>query len=464
MKKIIAALCFSAVSAFALDVPLTLFPLENYPQSLSRWLPPDSPDYDKPLVSASYQKARTEDFYQHVYGEKSPWGSAYIEQQFQENDFNALETKMMDKYDNQFNTGHGVGYAENFRPHPVEWSRKIRKNIVFDDLTSGKYDSSKRGIAISNLHVRILPTDDLWLYSPTIAGEGFPFDVLQQSALWAGTPVYIVTQTKDKAWDFILTSSYYGWVHSEQIATVSDRFVKTWQANAHAATAAIVRTKTPVVNNEGAFQFYGYVGAVFPLLQKDAQQFTVLIPSRNEEGSAMIRYAKVASDDMAVIPLPATRHQFVNVMSTLLNRPYGWGGMYFYSDCSQELKSLFTPFGFWLPRDSKPQISAIKSIDLGQSSLDERLTYLKEKGHPLMTVVYIGGHVFLYTGNAQWQGDQVPIIYQQIWGMHPAGVNTRSVIGKTAIIPLLKEYPENNQWQSLAGRKLFQVGFLDEWP
>ena len=29
--------------------------------------------------------------------------------------------------------------------------------------------------------------------------------------------------------------------------------------------------------------------------------------------------------------------------------PYGWGGMYFYNNCSAELKSLFTPFGFGYP-------------------------------------------------------------------------------------------------------------------
>ena len=34
---------------------------------------------------------------------------------------------------------------------------------------------------------------------------------------------------------------------------------------------------------------------------------------------------------------------------------YGWGGIDGGRDCSSTIKDLLTPFGIWLPRDSKDQ-------------------------------------------------------------------------------------------------------------
>lgn len=81
------------------------------------------------------------------------------------------------------------------------------------------------------------------------------------------------------------------------------------------------------------------------------------------------------------------------------------GSAFFFNDCSQELKSIFTPFGIWLPRNSGQQAQLDSTLDLSKHNLDERLSLLKEKGHPLMTIIYIRGHVMLYLGNKirKWQ-------------------------------------------------------------
>ncbi len=73
--------------------------------------------------------------------------------------------------------------------------------------------------------------------------------------------------------------------------------------------------------------------------------------------------------------------------------------MYFYNDCSAELKSLFTPFGVWLPRHSSAQVYAGKMLDMSKDNEEQRLTYLIEKAHQLITLVYIGGHIVLFIGN-----------------------------------------------------------------
>ncbi len=46
--------------------------------------------------------------------------------------------------------------------------------------------------------------------------------------------------------------------------------------------------------------------------------------------------------------------------------------------------------------------------------------------------------------------------------MTPAGVNTRIVIGESVFLPLLLQYPEIPNIQSLAAKQYFQVIYLDQ--
>jgi cell wall-associated NlpC family hydrolase len=89
----------------------------------------------------------------------------------------------------------------------------------------------------------------------------------------------------------------------------------------------------------------------------------VLIPITNAYHNAKINFAKLKSKDATVMPLKATPHNFSTIISKLLGRPYGWGNMYFYNDCSAELQSLYTPFGIWLPRNSAAQKEIGKMVD-----------------------------------------------------------------------------------------------------
>mgnify|MGYP006431171763 CR=1 FL=1 len=191
----------------------------------------------------------------------------------------------------------------------------------------------------------------------------------------------------------------------------------------------------------------------------------ILIPELGKKGLAITHTAIVAKTTMTKMPLPATRHNFAKIFKTLVNRPYGWGGMYFYNDCSQELKSLFAPFGFWLPRQSSDQTSSGKMVDMSEANAEDRISYLEENGRPLMTIVYIGGHVFLYVGNYTDPNSQASpevIIYQNIWGLKPEDGSSRVVIGGSVFFPLLNQYPEDTSLVSLADKKYFKIAYLDE--
>lgn len=470
-KKYIAVmLFFITYSVYAADQDvISVFPLDNYDQTISTWIKPSDASYDKPLLSAEMQQKRLDLFLEHYFGDYSPWNQHYINQILQTppaDGLKAVEISLINLFDNSSKTGDVIGYGENFRAYDKDWITKIAKNIniaQFDDLV---YQPDNRGIAIENLHARALPTDDPFFYSYKIAGQGYPFDNLQMSALWVGTPVYIVAETTDHAWSLVITPEYIGWVKSQGIARADAAFVSQWSTAAKNKLAAITQTQTSIVTEKGRYLFSAYVGSVFPATTYE-DELELMIPVADEDGYAEIQNVYVSSQQAAIMPIAATPHHFANIMHTLINRPYGWGGMYFYNDCSQELKSLFTPFGIWLPRNSSEQVTAGKMVDMTAETPEKRLEYLMQNGQRFLTLVYIGSHIILYVGNfpnPHKNASMMAMTYQNIWGLKPTPSTRRAVIGKSVLFPMLLQYPEDSTLGSLAGKNYFQIALLTELP
>lgn len=458
---IIFSLTVYAASCSSQENLISLFPIENYDQVVSHWIKPDSPDYDQSLLTEDMAKQHVGRFYNHYFGEVSPWNASYVSQILQLTDEDSIQTvekSVIAHFDNEGKLVNEIGYGENYRPHDKAWINAIAENINIAQFNQLYYQATQRGIAIDNLAARTLPTEDMHLYSYTIPGQGFPFDNLQVSALWAGTPVYILGETRDKAWVLVLTPDYIAWVKSTGIAKVDEQFVSVWTMAAKSKLGAITQTKTSVITTSGDYLFTAYVGAVFPAI-KNEDKLTLLVPAVKDH-HAVIKHAVLASNQAAVMPLAATPHRFANVIDSLIGRPYGWGGMYFYNDCSAELKSLLTPFGIWLPRHSSEQVKVGKMVDMSATSAEQRVAYLKENGKRFLTIIYIGGHVVLYVGNSSGNA----MVYEDMWGLSPNPPSRRSVVGKSVFMPLLLQFPEDASLVSQAGKKYFQVSYLNEWP
>ena len=120
------------------------------------------------------------------------------------------------------------------------------------------------------------------------------------------------------------------------------------------------------------------------------------------------------------------------------------------------------PFGIFLPRNLLPQSLSGKRIDLSHYSTNERLNYLMKYGKLFKNLVYIKGHIMLSVGNADWHGRTVPIIYHNIWGLRPVAPQSRSIIGQSVFLPLLSQYPEVPELESLASKPLFIITYLDQ--
>lgn len=458
---------------------ISLFPIQNYDQKITSWIKPSDIDYDKPLLTSAQQKIRQAEWYDHYYGNRSPWSPHYVRQIFSTTSPQNLKSGIQEKinfYSNKDKLENQIGYGANFRPYSDEWIAAVERNINLKQFDVSHYDLSKRAIAIDNIKGRQLPTHEVHFYNHQSAGEGYPFDNLQAAVIWAGTPLYILGETEDRAWSLILAPSFIAWVKSMEIARVDEGFIKTWQTQAKSKMIAITKTNVPIKDSENnLYRFSGYIGMVLPgKIEKN--EFHMMIPVSDDKRQARIHHAVIPKQYGVVLPLlPSPRH-FVSILSELIGRPYGWGGMYFYNDCASELKNLYTPFGIWLPIHSSDQVNQeqylINKVDLSNANLETRLDYLMHHGHKFMTIVYIGGHVFMYVGNYADPKDpsqkMFVLSYQNMWGLRPNNANPskdrRAVIGKAVLFPILKKYPEDKTLTSPADKKYFQIGYLDEFP
>jgi hypothetical protein len=462
---LVGLLLFSTQFVYGVEVPIYAFSLNPYSQEVSDYISPEHPQYKQSLISLDEQTQQLQEFSRYYYAsdEKglSPWSQALVEKVLSM--VLTQENAVLTEFDNQLSDQqhHGI----NFKLKPKNWlsGLKTKMNLEGLELT---YHAEQRAILVQNTQARVLPDEAPDFHHFSLPGSGFPFDNLQLSTLYAGTPVYVLHETAARDWALVLSPhAFFGWVKTSDLAYVSSGFVQSWQVLAKNGLMAVTETEASIQDAQSRFQLIGYIGAVFPLSKDKGAEAEIYVPVRNDLGLAKLKQVLIASKAVTRMPLSFSAEHLSVLLKSLQSRPYSWGGMYFYNDASSELQHLFTPFGIWLPRNSVQQSNMPAVLDLSSLDRDERVKHLKSQGKPLMTLIYVGGHVGLYTGiktKGAFAGEA--ITYQNVWGLSPASGDKRYVIGESVFLPLLKQFPEQPDIQSQADRKYFKLVFLDRLP
>lgn len=332
-----------------------------------------------------------------------------------------------------------------------------------------------KGIIVSNTALRALPTALPHYANPKLPGEGYPFDYLQYSSLWVGTPVFVSHISKDRNWLFCETAFVSGWVPTSDVTFVSDAFIMRWQAM---PLGAVLADNLPISSQNAApgstsYSSPGYAnpvgtagrGSKFALrlgtlLPFDGKE--LLLPIGAPDGAATWRGLTPPAGSVGAFPVPISAGQIAALGNQMLGAPYGWGGIDYNRDCSSLLRDLFTPFGLWLPRNSSKQIKEGQYTDISHLSPAQKEGMLKSRGVPFLTLLGMPGHVALYIG----QYGNEPAIYHSIWAARlryengGKGENSgegRLVIGKVAVTSLQPgaEYAEVQNAGTLIKR--FQI-------
>lgn len=325
------------------------------------------------------------------------------------------------------------GFRENLNP----WTEKDW-NLLAQNADYSNFPSMEQyAITLERVSVRLAPTYDPNFKSANKPGNSYPFDEFQQSALAIGSPITILHISQDKQWYFIKTISFPGWVDVKSVAFIEEEFYQTWHDSSFAA-----------IIDDSVFLENGVqlnIGTVLPLSEKSLHtqsvedKIHVLLPVRSQSSYAQIKELVLTQDQAIAMPMPFTPKNVAMLGNTFMHQPYGWGGLYGNRDCSSMLKDLFTPFGIWLPRNSKAQIHSGTYLDISKNNNHKKKEIILHEAIPFQTLIYLPGHIGLYVGDVNGN----PLMFHNVFGLRTED-NGRLILGKTLVTSLepAKEFLE----------------------
>ena len=397
-------------------------------------------DPNEALISEQAQKKLSQLFLQHYF---SAWHPPFVTKQFCITANNA-HCQDISHYEAQYisDLKNNHVYDVNYNLYPPAWAEKINENMDLSHFPNINCGDHCLAITTNNTAVRELPTLDPAYASIKKAGEGYPFDNLQDSNLWLGSPLQIIQQTKDKKWYLVKSAAVFGWVKASDVAKVDAPFIRRWEQSPLSVTTSL---KTSLNKKDI------YFGSLLPYEKRGPHSLVLFYPVKNAKNFAQLYSVTVAESQLKPWPVKATANEFSREINLLLGMSYGWGDLDNNTDCSATLKRLFASFGIWLPRQASAQAAfsgAMHRLPIEQYSIDQRKSILRAnpftglpKPQPYLTLISFQdkgendvGHVALYIASDPKSG-QV-ILFQSIWALSvldQGRVSGRAIIGKAVL-------------------------------
>ncbi|WP_394748889.1 SH3 domain-containing C40 family peptidase [Spongiimicrobium salis] len=316
-------------------------------------------------------------------------------------------------------------YGENKKPHR-KWQRE---EVVANADVKSFPNFQQRGIIISHTDLRRIPTKRPGFDTYSKAGEGYPFDYFQETSLWANTPVFIAHTSRDKQWCYVLSPYYKGWVNMHDVALVDADFIAQWSSGSFCFPLS---DQVNLQNTTSHYAINAKIGMLLPYeeIEKSLDKVHVYYANADKNQKAAILKAEINRDALAFDSFPFQESTLKQLVSNLIERPYGWGGMLENRDCSAMIRDLLGTYRIWLPRDSEDQMAIGDHYEFPKTT-EEKVKLIKEKGIPFLTILRKKGHNMLYVGDAP-NGD--PLILHAIWGL-------KTSYSDEQLAHFLKEYP-----------------------
>ena len=308
-------------------------------------------------------------------------------------------------------------YGENLLPRNHEWFDRQLKNAQLDKIGS----LSQNAIMLKTTYVSNFPSNLPLFKNPNIAGEGFPFDHGQNSRIFAFSPIKLSHYSLDGMWAFVEADSFFGWVEASNVLPLTQ-----YQQNKFINSSKVIAIKEFNLSHPKGFYTNIPIGTLLPLNEK-GESF-MFLPS----GDSI--QLPLENKSVANWPLKATSENLLNLSQSFLDEPYGWGGMFGRRDCSALTKDFFAPFGIWLPRNSMAQFHQGSKIYLTNASPKEKETMISNFAIPFLSLIYLPGHIMLYTGNLE----DSALALHNTWGIKTMdnGKEGRYIIGKAILSDL----------------------------
>ena len=186
--------------------------------------------------------------------------------------------------------GSRRGYAENLQPWEDDRWRRMELNADWPSFPNVR----QAAVTVRPASLRLAPTALPRFEDPDRAGQGYPFDLFQQTALPVGFPLMILHRSLDGAWYYAENSLAPGWIPAEDVAFVGEAEQNRWK---ELPLAAFVRDDVPLVSPSGGFLTHAGVGAALPLTEEGSGGLRVLVPTRGNSGWACLLYTSPSPRD-----------------------------------------------------------------------------------------------------------------------------------------------------------------------
>lgn len=348
----------------------------------------------------------------------------------------------------------GKNYGENLQPLEQSFFDMMLENANFEAYAT----FNAKAVTLKEVNLRVFPTIRPLLKDPSLAGEGFPFDYLQNSTIHANEPIFVSHYSKDREWAYVFSNFASGWIKTDKFVILEKEHIKAWQ---NAQQVAIIKEGEPIYDLNGNFLFKSKIGMMFALISEDEKAYTVLSVASYKNSKPLFLRSKISKNVATKEILRLEENSLTAIVNEVSKTNYGWGGMYEQRDCSSMLRDMFAPFGIWLPRNSLQQSKVGRVISLSDLSDEEKINIIKEKAVPFQTLLYKKGHVVLYVGT--YNGEI--IIFHNTWGIKTKkdGVEGRVIVGKAVFSSLnIGKYVENYDEESSMLKNLISMNIITQ--
>lgn len=316
------------------------------------------------------------------------------------------------------------GYGSNLQPIDPTWFEKMEIQSNFEAFsTINQYALTTRWT-----NIRTFPTHKPLYKNPARPGDGYPFDMLQNSSVAFNEPVFVSHYSQDGAWVYIFTNNASGWVESSAIVLISPNQIAAIREK---PKLFITEDQVPLYDEKKRFVTYSRVGMVLPLSEENALGYQALFIQHNGEIGKLTIPKQSAHVGFHFL----NKEDLIKIGTQMLRNTYGWGGMFEERDCSSMIREMYTPFGIWLPRNSASQAKKGEVISFNGLNNSQKIALIKEKGVPFQTILYKKGHVLLYVGTYE----ETVMAMHNIWGIRTIdknGQKGRIIVGKAVITTL----------------------------
>lgn len=301
------------------------------------------------------------------------------------------------------------------------------------------------GLVVARADLRAFPTRQRVFSAP----GNHDIDRWQESALFPGTPVALLHESRDGAWWFVLSPLYAAWIEKKYVAEGEAAAIFDYGRKTPFLVVSGSRVRTAYTPEQPAVSELALeMGVRVPLLADwPAQQpvngqhpytsHVIELPLRDAAGRLQFVPALLPrTADVAPGYLPLTSANLLQQGFKFLGERYGWGHSYDARDCSGFVSEVYRSFGVTLPRNTR---------DMGTSTALNRIAVDAQTDHATRLallratqpgdLIFIPGHVMMVIGHIAGE----PYVIHDTTGISyrdAAGNSVRADLNAVAVTPL----------------------------